>query len=580
MFVLPRGWLSLVLGCVIALCGLGSVARAGGGPETLILVVNSRSQASMAVANYFVELRKIPSTNICYVDWKGSTEETDIETFRTAILTPVLKFVEQRGLAPHLDGIIYSSDFPYRITFDKDLPKEALQRGDLAKAQSGSITGLTYLWQQVLAKDPRYVYFDTNRYHRFDNSGQPLPTHGFRGWYGWSEDNQLLESGGRRYFLSTMLGVTGGRGNTPNEVIKSLQRSASADGTAPEGSFWYSDNGDVRATTRKPLFEPAVAELTKLGFKAGIIQAVSPEDSKNCMGVMLGSATFDWPRSRSTLLAGSLADNLTSYGADFSNPPIKGNMNQTPISEFIRYGASGSAGTPSEPTAMAMKFPDAFLFVHYVRGASLAEAFYQSVRGPYQLLVVGDPLCQPYAKIPTIAVAGFTADQTVKGEITLTPTATGGEGTVDRYSLYVDGVQTAICGQGDSLKLDTAAYSDGSHEIRVVGVSDDAIETQGRLILPLEFSNHDRKIQLTATPANVRLGQKVTFAAESPGASTIVLHYNGRPLGQIKGAKGEISVNTAYFGMGPVNVRAVAITDGAVKTTAWAKPVQIQATDR
>ena len=38
--------------------------------------------------------------------------------------------------------------------------------------------------------------------------------------------------------------------------------------------------------------------------------------------------------------------------------------------------------------------------VHYARGCSLAEAFYQSVYAPYQLMIVGDPLCRPWANIP------------------------------------------------------------------------------------------------------------------------------------------------------------------------------------
>ena len=52
------------------------------------------------------------------------------------------------------------------------------------------------------------------------------------------------------------------------------------------------------------------------------------------------------------------------------------------------------------------KFPLPSIQLHYVRGCSLAEAFYQSVSGPYQLLIVGDPLCQPWAVIPKITVAG------------------------------------------------------------------------------------------------------------------------------------------------------------------------------
>ncbi|MEM8736139.1 MAG: hypothetical protein AAGG44_18055, partial [Planctomycetota bacterium] len=60
----------------------------------------------------------------------------------------------------------------------------------------------------------------------------------------------------------------------------------------------------------------------------------------------------------------------------------------------------GSSGTVVEPYALQAKFPLPTLYVHYARGCSLVESFYQSVTGPYQLLIVGDPLCQPLSHGP------------------------------------------------------------------------------------------------------------------------------------------------------------------------------------
>ena len=59
--------------------------------------------------------------------------------------------------------------------------------------------------------------------------------------------------------------------------------------------------------------------------------------------------------------------------------------------------------------------------VHYARGCTLAEAFYQSVRGPYQLLIVGDPLCRPWADIPQVSVAGDAGGGRGHGTLTLKP---------------------------------------------------------------------------------------------------------------------------------------------------------------
>ena len=48
------------------------------------------------------------------------------------------------------------------------------------------------------------------------------PTQGFRGTDSWGESGQVGAAGGSRYLLSTVLGVTNGRGNSVKEVLRSL----------------------------------------------------------------------------------------------------------------------------------------------------------------------------------------------------------------------------------------------------------------------------------------------------------------------------------------------------------------------
>src|SRR3954470_23743003 len=101
----------LAFGCV-----LSAEARAGGGPETTLLVVNSASPGSQTIANYYQSIRNIPATNVVYVDWGGSTARTDINTFRDKILVPVFKAVDAHDqIGAPIDCITYSSDFPWAI---------------------------------------------------------------------------------------------------------------------------------------------------------------------------------------------------------------------------------------------------------------------------------------------------------------------------------------------------------------------------------------------------------------------------------------------------------------------------------
>ena len=110
---------------------------------------------------------------------------------------------------------------------------------------------------------------------------------------------------------------------------------------------------------------------------------------------MLGVADFDWKASQSTILPGAICEHFTSFGGD-----MHAAAGQTPLSEWLRYGAAAASGTVTEPYAIANKFPAPMMQVHYARGCTVAESFYQSVLCPYQLLIVGDPLCRPWANIP------------------------------------------------------------------------------------------------------------------------------------------------------------------------------------
>lgn len=543
-----------------------------------MLVVNSASASSLTIANHYIALRQIPTSNVMYLEWKGDLHTTDVETFRQKILVPILQTIADRGLTAHIDGILYSSDFPYSIDLKADLKNLHANHKALLDPQVpdfGTLNSLTYYYDLVIRQQPVYSAYQvqTNLYFRpVDATGKQLAdTHGFRSWYGWGPNGELLEVGGSRYLVSAILGITAGKGsNTVPEVLRYLERSSKADGSAPNGTIYFSKTADDRSKPRHPWFDPAVSELTNLGVAAEVITTEVPT-GKEIAGGMFGSANLLWDQRNNTILPGAIVDDLTSYGGE-----IKSNtFSQTLLTEFLRAGAAGSSGTAVEPKANYFKFPNPFLYVHYARGCNLVEAHYQSVAAPYQLVIVGDALCQPWAKIPTIEVAGAAAGDTLSGTVTVTPSASGGASEVDRFELYLDGERVASCGTDGQLELDTSNRSDGSHELRVVGIGSGPIETQGRLILPVTFNNHRRTMTFTSSATRVRLGQKIRLQAEAPGAMAIYFYNNGRVLRQVTGGKGELAVNSAALGSGPVTLRAIGLGKGGAASHVLAAPIEL-----
>jgi tetratricopeptide (TPR) repeat protein len=74
--------------------------------------------------------------------------------------------------------------------------------------------------------------------------------------------------------------------------------------------------------------------------------------------------------------------------------------NQSLTGEFIRQGATGSAGHVAEPYLNATIRPDV-LFPAYLSGLNLAESFYAAMPFlSWQTVVIGDPLCAPFRQKP------------------------------------------------------------------------------------------------------------------------------------------------------------------------------------
>ncbi len=309
----------------------------------------------------------------------------------------------------------------------------------------------------------------------------PQPFHSSTAWD--RSGNVTTAADGRHYVLSAMLAYTGGPANTLDEALACLKSAASADGLGAHGTIYFMASTDwARSGTREWLFQSAIEALQKLGVHGAVLSAGLPDDRSDVAGCVVGLAAFNWKDCHSTLLPGAFCDHLTSFAG-----VMTGGTGQTMLSEWIRYGAAASSGTVTEPYAIPVKFPSPFLHVYYAAGCSLAEAFYQSLKSPYQQLLVGDPLCRPWARIPAVRVDGLKEDQVVAKAVKLTPTSQR-VGKPVRYELFVDGVRRESCGEGQSFPLDLSSHgelqglAEGDHEARIVAIAG-PLETTSRLIL-------------------------------------------------------------------------------------------------
>jgi hypothetical protein len=365
-----------------------------------------------------------------------------------------------------------------------------------------------------------------------------------------------------------MLGVTQGRGNTVEEVIAYLRRSAAADATRPQGTIYFMWNKDIRSATRDKCFETVAADINAVpgGPRAKVQQGVLPDGAKDIVGLTIGTAFFDLKKTGVVIRPGAICDNLTSNGGLLFN--IK---DQTPLTEFLRHGAAGASGTIVEPYAIQAKFPLPSLQLHYARGCSLAEAFYQSISGPFQILIVGDPLCQPWATPPKITAQGIKAGETLKGTVSITASGIAAGRALSAVEVFIDGKRVAAQAPGKAVEIDTTKLPDGFHELRLVGIDSTPIETQGRLIVPFRVSNQGANLEFRVSSAQVKFIEKLRLTVRQPGSKFITIRQNSRVLARVEGEAGDVEIAAAKIGRGPSVLQA--FSEGSIK--AVSAPVRV-----
>lgn len=642
----------LILFLLFAACIADQQVKAEG--ENLILVVNSSSADSLAVANHYIKLRNIPPLNVVYIDSFKTLPNMDGESahvkyFESQVLKPVLEAIDKRGLRPQVQYIVYSAGFPTRVTCQPQIGKflkATDQKYDIHfHAPWVSLTSATFFHENIFSNTPNFVQLDANRYatHRTDdlfqnpfvndsgtefdlgiaafqnndyvtavtkfeqlvaeNPKQPIVRFflakaltiagqlekgieqlRFCKELGWSYPDIILadaaftplksdpkfkilldemdsnptsirssrgfSSGefwasngwpngspeqGQRYVLSTMLAVTGPKASSLDQAFKQLDASAEADGSKPKGTFFFADHGDVRSKIRKNTFQAAAEQLTKMGFDVDISNSTAPKDQQNILGATLGSPVVNWKSTNSKFVSGALCDNFTSYGGWWAK------ASQTQVSDFLNAGAAGASGTVYEPYTIPAKFPGADLHVHYAKGFSLAEAFYQSVPCPFQLLIVGDPLCRPFAQFPSFEVDGLLDRTVVKSNFEIQFTNTDSDTPIHHFEIFIDGKLINTIGEESVFRIELEKLSEGYHDLRAVAVADSPTAATTSKHLEFFVRTKGNSVKLVSNNKTIKLGMPITIEAIASGNHAVKIIHNSRVVASIKsGSSGEI----------------------------------------
>jgi hypothetical protein len=281
-------------------------------------------------------------------------------------------------------------------------------------------------------------------------------------------DRTVRMLGGDMPLPSMMLGFTGERGNTIDEVRAALWRGVESDASAPTGTVYFVKTGDVRSRCRDWQFAGARAELA-LKHVDAVVTDRFPAGRSGVLGVMIGRASVT-PGKIAGFLPGAMAEHLTSHAGAFDT------AGQSKMSAWIRAGATLTAGTVVEPRALYEKFPTARFYFYYASGCTAIESFFLSIRSPLQILPLGDPLASPWAVEDRVVITGMP-----RGPVDAPFTVSTRLERTDPMRFYshnqwlLDG---RVIGKDKEQTIDVSGLSPGPHALRVVAYSTGLVRQQ------------------------------------------------------------------------------------------------------
>jgi len=177
------------------------------------------------------------------------------------------------------------------------------------------------------------------------------------------------------------------------------------------------------------------------------------------------------------------------------------------------------------------------------------------------LIILGDPMTRPWAKIPVVEVDGLIPNQTYKGKIQFQAKVSAMESRpIHHYELFVAGRRYAACFPGEKFDLETSYLPDGKYLVKLVAVVNDPVQTNGQLIVPIYLQNHGQEIQILACPTTICYNEMLNLEIAMRDATEILVLHNARRLASVSGPVAKVQIPGKTLGLGKITLEILGIT--------------------
>ena len=540
------------------------LARAGmagpGAAEHAMVIVDPSSIEAMWAANEYSAAGGIPETAVLYM----TPEAASFADFRDRQIVALFGELDGRGIADRVDYVIVAPPSEYRMAASASVSDACSPVNNFGISSAYT---MAFYADEVLAGGLSVTR--SQPFHR--PIGEPRA---FDSEIAYAAGNPSTSSLARQSFIGAVLGWTGQRGNTIQEVLDMIDDSVAADGVSPGGSadtYYFMHTTDTARNVRQPQFGRVIDDLNAKGTNAVQLDGQVPDRGVRAAGIMTGVPNPPIDAGIFRFGPAAFADHLTSFAGHF------GTDSQTKMSRWIAKGAVGSSGTVEEPCNYTGKFPHARFHYFYDQGATMGEAYLRSIGFvPFQAQFIGDPLARPFTHVPDISAPQL--NPTASGVVEFTPEGftTKPSAEVSRFVIMANGVTIGEVDAGDAFSLDTTQLPDGLNEIRVIGYDDTDLESRGSLTRLVQVDNLGLGALIEVGGLEA-LDEPVTVFLEAPGATEIHLVRGGQVLGAVQGDSGTLDLFGVNFGPGEIEFWGVAYyPDGRVARTTEIKDLDIE----
>jgi uncharacterized protein (TIGR03790 family) len=375
-----RNALIVLAACYALLFATGQVFAQS--VDSVLLVVNDASQDSIRVGDYYAQKRSLAKDHVVHVKtW--TSESIERPEYERTIEGSIAAALSQRKLQDRILYIVLTKGIPLRVAGTQGTD------GLVASVDSE----LTQLYRKMLGIGIPLV-------------GR-LPNPYFLGESLLASAKPFVRGNSDLYLVTRLDGFT------VEDVVKLIDRAAAP---SREGKIVLDQKATLMDAGGDKWLSEAAERLRLVNGNDRVVL----EDTKatvTAAGPVLGY--YSWgsndPSNRLRqfglqFVNGAIGAMFVSTdGRTFTEPPATwkpgetgvraGNSGtQSLVGDLIRDGITGVAGHVAEPYLDATIRPQ-ILFPAYLQGFNLAESFYLAM--PYlswQTVVVGDPLCAPFAR--------------------------------------------------------------------------------------------------------------------------------------------------------------------------------------